>query len=189
YVTNVSASAYVPVWGISTWALNYFRSDAQVRSPGLTDRAAIAAQQGLFCAPGDAPCQAALTARVNNILAANTNGSAEALGGQYRLRAYPQSRFQGAHTEYLSTELRINVTEEFTPFDYVFFKGIRTGIQIAPFYEIGTVAESASALWALNRADYGVGARLITASGAVYRLDVAVGDEGTGTTITINYPW
>jgi hypothetical protein len=25
--------------------------------------------------------------------------------------------------------------------------------------------------------------------GALYRIDVAVGDEGTNTTIIVNYPW
>jgi len=189
YVTDASASAYVPVGRINTWALNYFRSDAQVRSAGLTNPAAIAVQQGIFCAPGDAQCQAAEAARINNVLAANTNGSSDSLGGQHRLRAYPQSRFQGAHTEYFSSEFRINLTDEVTPFNYGFFKGIRTAFQIAPFYEVGSVSETAESLWAQNRSDYGVGGRMVTASGAVYRFDVAVGNEGTNTTIIVDYPW
>ncbi len=193
YITNASASAYVHVGRQSTVAFNYYRSDAQVTHAGETDPNVLAQQQNLSCKPGDVQCQAALPfvleSLVHNAQAANRNGTAEALGGQNRMRAYPQGRFQGAHMEYFAVELRANLTDEFTPFDYKFFKGVRTGVQVAPFYETGTVAESEGGLWSKYREDYGVGLRIFTAGGALYRIDVAVGDEGTNTTIIVNYPW
>jgi outer membrane translocation and assembly module TamA len=83
----------------------------------------------------------------------------------------------------------VNLTDEFTPFNYFFFKGVRTALQIAPFYEAGSVSETSGSLGQYWRTDAGIGIRLATASGAVYRVDIAEGDEGTATTIIFNYPW
>ena len=75
------------------------------------------------------------------------------------------------------------------PFDYFIWKDTRTGVQFAFFYETGTVAEKRSDLWERSRESYGVGVRMVTGSGSVYRLDVATGDEGTETTVFFFYPW
>jgi hypothetical protein len=36
---------------------------------------------------------------------------------------------------------------------------------------------------------YGAGLRMVTASGLIYRLDGATGEEGFEMTMMINYPW
>jgi outer membrane protein assembly factor BamA len=189
YVVTAQAQGYVPLGRISTLALMAFQSDAYVRKPGLTDLNALNLRNNQNCAPGDAACQAAQKALVDNALAANTRGTSQSLGGQNYLRAYPGNRFQGAHTLYYAVEIRANLTDEFTPFNYFFFKGVRTAFQIAPFYEAGSVAETSGSLGQYWRTDAGVGLRFVTASGALYRIDIAEGDEGSATTIIFSYPW
>jgi len=68
-------------------------------------------------------------------------------------------------------------------------KDIRTNIQTAFFYEKGSVAEKTADLGKIERSSYGAGIRMITASGLVYRFDVADGDEDFEVTVIINYPW
>ena len=187
YTVDTRISGYLPVGQRSTWAFHAFQSDAIVRKTGDTRRSVL----NLIDDPGcsDSNCLATRDALVNNDLAANRYGTATTLGGDTFLRGYPADRFKGAHTLYVSTELRINLTEEATPFDYVFFRDVRTGFQIAPFYEAGSVSETERSLGSRWKDDAGVGFRLVTASGSVYRVDIAVGSEGVVPTLTVFYPW
>ena len=50
------------------------------------------------------------------------------------------------------------------------------------------MAESRSGLEKF-KSSYGLGIRLISASGFVYRADLAAGDEGTETVIIFGYPF
>ena len=52
---------------------------------------------------------------------------------------------------FYGAELRWNFSDEVAPFDYLFWKDVRTGIQLA--YEKGTVAEESADLWAESRED------------------------------------
>lgn len=186
---NVGLTGYVPIGRISTLALHAFRSDAYVRGNGDTDPATVRRRVFLACPPGDAACQAAEDSQVNNAILRNRHGNSAPLGGESLLRGYSDSRYQGAHTLYYGAEFRWNVTEEFSPFDYLFWKDVRTGIQIAFFYEQGTVSETLGTLGQTWRSDSGVGLRVVTASGAVFRADYAVGQEGAQTVIIVNYPF
>ncbi len=58
-------------------------------------------------------------------------------------------------------------------------KDIRTAWQIALYYEVGDI-------W---RSSTGIGLRMVTASGIVFRADVATGREGVSPSIFIGYPW
>jgi outer membrane translocation and assembly module TamA len=60
---------------------------------------------------------------------------------------------------------------------------------LAFFYEEGTVADKASDLWNEKRTSAGIGTRLVTGSGFVYRLDFATGTEGGSTIVIFDYPW
>ncbi|KKL72852.1 hypothetical protein LCGC14_2080780, partial [marine sediment metagenome] len=126
---------------------------------------------------------------IDNVVAANRYGTASSLGGRVRLRSFAEDRFSGAHTAFAGTEFRWNITDETTPVDIWFVKDIRTGVQAAFFYEIGSVAESAGDVWQETRTSTGVGLRVVNASGLIYRLDVATGSEGEAVTLIINYPW
>jgi hypothetical protein len=188
YRVNTQLDLYLPVGKQSTFALDWFRSSAVVRDAGETDPNVLIRN---VCPVPDPLCEGSPQAQdyVANAIAAHANGTAEALGGRNRLRAYPQGRFQGAYSEYLGAELRLNLTEEVTPFDYLIWKDVRTSIQAVLIAETGTVAETEGDLWNRSRSDYGAGLRMVMASGGVYRVDYVTGDEGPQVTIFVNYPW
>ncbi len=74
-------------------------------------------------------------------LAENTFGTATQLGGFSRLRSYSQGRYKGAHTLFYGTEIRWNLTDESTPYNIFVMKDVRTAVQVAAFYEIGSTAD------------------------------------------------
>ncbi|WP_455376081.1 hypothetical protein, partial [Kaarinaea lacus] len=146
YVMDYNMTAYLPMGKRSTWAFNFLQSDAVVRKEGETDPLELQSQNGINCAdPALTPQEQEYCIEViNNAIAHNTYGSATALGGFSRLRSYPQGRFNGAHSQFFGTELRWNVTDETTPFDIFIMKDIRTALQVAFFFEIGSVADKRS---------------------------------------------
>ena len=193
-VLDTNLTGYVPVGKLSTWVLNYFRSGATVSREGETDPSVIAGELGLDCSliadpAGRSQCQGAADVYINNIIAASRYGTATSLGGRSRLRSYPDERFNGAHAAFLGTEFRWNITEEFTPFDLKIIRDIRTAVQMAFFYEIGTFSETSWDRWDKTRESTGMGLRVVNASGLIYRLDYATGKEGGSLTVIVNYPW
>ncbi|MCZ6473363.1 MAG: BamA/TamA family outer membrane protein [SAR324 cluster bacterium] len=188
FTLNYDMLLYLPLGKISTWVFNFFRSDANVTREGNTDQTAIRAELGFNCG-GDPACLRAEQEIVDLFVAQRKNGTATGLGGLNRLRSYPDNRFNGAHTAFFGTEIRWNLTEEFTPFDYFVWKDTRTGVQLAFFAETGTVAESEGQLWDRSRNSYGAAIRVVTGSGSVYRFEVATGDEGTQPILWFFYAW
>ena len=191
FVLDYNATAYVPLGRRSTWAFNYFRSDAHVDRQGVTNELDIQEEQGVNC---DDPAltldqQQACNEFVKNTRDNNTYGTASSLGGLSRLRSYPNMRYKGAHTIFYGTEIRWNLTDESTPYDIFIMRDVRTSWQVALYYEIGSVADKRDELGDLWRASTGVGVRMVTASGVVFRADVATGKEGVAPTIFIGYPW
>lgn len=191
YVVDQNLTAYLPVGRLSTWAFNYFRSDAYVTRPGDTDFASVEASTGVNCDDPSLTAEHQYQCRqaINNIIANNRYGTATNLGGLSRLRSYPEGRFKGAHAVFYGTEFRWNLTEEFKPFNIGLAKDVRTGIQLAFFYETAGVADLKDQLGDTWRDSYGIGIRIVTASGGVLRADIATGDEGENTAIFFEYPW
>jgi len=194
YRLDWSTSYFLPMGKQSTWVFNHFRSDAVVTAEGETDLDDITARIGIDCSPIPDPvekatCEAGLAEQVSQSYANNKYGTATPLGGLNMLRAYPQGRFYGAHSRFYGTEFRWNMTEGNEPFDFFIMKGIRTILQLALFYERGTVADIESDLGETWKSSTGVGFRLLMSSGFVFRFDVGTGDEGTQTTLFFNYPW
>jgi len=189
YVQNNSASFYIPMGSASTWAFNVYTSDAIVSKEGISDEASIKAELGLACPAENTACLTAEAGLVADFQAQRKYGTADGLGGQNRMRAYPQNRFQAAHSLYYGTEFRWNFDEEVTPFDFWIWQDVSTGFQLAFFHESGTVADLKSDLGVITRTSSGVGLRMVSASGFVYRADVASGNEGSATTMIFSYPW
>lgn len=191
YVMDYNTTAYVPLGRRSTWAFNYLRSDAVVTRQGETDRAKLQNQQGLNCSDPTltADEQKFCTEVIDNMIANNTYGTATSLGGFSRLRSYSQGRYKGAHTLFYGTEIRWNLTDERTPFDIFVMKDIRTSIQVSLFYETGSTSDVRSEVGKIMRDSYGFGLRVVTASGIVFRGDMAFGREGFEPEIFIGYPW
>lgn len=189
YQQEHNLTAYVPVGRISTWTFNYFQSDAYVTRQGDTDFNSVESRMGLDCASLTGEQQTQCENAVNNTIAHNRYGTAASMGGASRLRSYPEGRYQGAHTVFYGTEFRWNLTEEFSPFDVGFAKDIRTGVQLAAFWERASVADEKSQLGDIWRDSYGVGLRLVMTSGLVFRAEYAYGDEGGNVVMFFNYPW
>ena len=189
YTLDYNLLGYVPMGKIDTLVLNYYQSDAHMQRQGDTDPTSIRAELALNCAPTDTVCLTTEQELVDNFINARMHGSSSTLGGDLRLRSFPQGRYQGAHTAFIGAEYRWNFKQEARPFDYFIWKDVRTALQIAFFAEIGTVSETSAQLWDETRHSYGAGFRLIAASGAVYRFDLAVGNEGAEQIIIFEYPW
>ena len=189
YTLNFNVLGYVPIDNTDTLVLNYYQSDAHVRRQGDIDPANIRAELDSNCAPTDTECLTTEQELVDNLISARTNGTAQSLGGDLRLRSFPQERYQGAHMAFFGVEYRWNFTQEVKPFNYFIWKDVRTGMQVAFFAEIGSVSETSSALWDEKKHSVGAGFRLVAASGAVYRADIATGDEGVEVVIIFDYPW
>ena len=191
YQTEHNLTGYVPIGKRSTIALNVFKADATVTRMGETDFSTVESQQGLDCSAASlsASEQTQCEQVVNNIIANNTYGSVSSLGGWGRLRSYPDGRYTGSHLLFYGAEFRWNITDEFTPFDIWIAKDVRTTIQMAFFYERGSIEDVKSRVGDVWRESYGVGARIVTASGLVFRADVANGNEGTEISVIIGYPW
>ena len=190
YTVDTNLTGYIPLLESSTFAINYFRSDATVTKEGVTDYQSILddLRVNYGCTAGE-PCDDSLQKLARDTELRRKYGTASSLGGSSRLRSYAGGRFSGAHTEFYGYEFRWNLTDENTPFDLYFIKDFRTGFQLAFFYETGTVAEQREDLWTKSRNSTGLGARLVTGSGFIYRFDVATGSEGAETTLFVDYPW
>ena len=188
YTLDLNLLGYIPMTKSDTLVVNYYQSDAHVRRKGDTDPTSIRAELNSNCA-GEPVCLSTEQELVNNYIKARTYGTSRSLGGDLRLRSFPQGRYQGAHTAFLGFEYRWNISQEVKPFDYFIWKDVRTGLQVAFFAEVGSVSETPSALWDDKRYSYGVGFRLVAASGAVYRADIASGVEGTEVIVIFDYPW
>ncbi len=191
YQQQHNLTGYIPVGLRSTWAFNYFRSDAFVTRTGDTNFASVEARTGLDCDdPGlTTEHQKQCIQTVNNVIAHNRYGTLSSIGGGSRLRSYPMGRYTGAHAVFYGTEFRWNLTEEFRPFNIGLASDIRTGIQLAFFFETASVADEKNNLGDIWRDSYGLGVRLVTASGLVIRGDYATGDEGGELTVIFDYPW
>lgn len=112
------------------------------------------------------------------------------LGGFYRLRAYPNNRFNGKSVIYSTAEFRF--TPDWNPIgeaswlqwlkmDWMQFVGFAEGGRVADEY---TVSELTSD-W---KADVGVGFRAMMAGG-VARFDFAVSEEGSAAWVMFGHPF
>ena len=191
YLVDYNLTIYIPILSFSTLALNYFQSDAFITKEGETDLSKIEQDLEIDCTgrSDEEACESAKQAIIQNTYAENKYGTASNLGGAQRLRGYPQNRFRAAHQRFYGAEFRWNLSDENSPFDLFFIKDIRTGTQLAFFYETATSADLPEDLAKTWKSNYGTGFRLITRSGFVYRFDIAQGDEGVQIAAFFNYPW
>ena len=113
------------------------------------------------------------------------------LGGLWRMRGFPTSRFNDHAAIYYAAEYR--VIPQWNPFDSMPWVKRHLGIawwQWVAFAEAGRVAPS----WNMNtlnsamKTDFGLGVRAM-AKGLVVRVDLAYSHEGAGTSMIVAQPF
>ena len=188
-VNSMNFTTYIPFLGSDTLLINAFQSRSYISEQGLTDENAFRNKFGLGCdlEKEVAACRVAEERRTKYWLERNRFGKASALGGINRMRAYSLGRFYAGNSSNYSLEYRLNFSEKQTPINWIIMGGMRTVLQAAFFYEVGSVSDDVSELHNNMRTSFGVGFRTII-SGLIYRFDLAKGDDGIAPTLFINYP-
>lgn len=195
-VIDINSSLYIPLGKSTTWAFNYFQSDAIITNKETTDYQSLKDQIGLNCEqiPIDQSsekekCQTIENKRINERILFNQYARATPLGGSQRLRSFDNGRFYAGKSRFFGTEMRFNFFKKNESFNYLIMKGIRTGFQLAFFAETGAVADKKEDI-RFNKNSYGIGGRIIFKGGTVFRFDLANGsNHDTKSTIFIDYPW
>ena len=123
------------------------------------------------------------------VIEESKKGRGTALGGRNRLRGYREARFFDSHTNFRALELRWYIKEAQIDFDFILEKGVFAGIQLAFFYEQGTVSpDLGSSYWSNFRDSYGIASRFLFNT-TVARMDLGFSDEGKELTIWYGYPF
>jgi len=197
-VTN-DLQIYFPVLEKSTIVLDLQVSDAYVSKKGETNIDVLKYKNGYsqcsskFFSAGEraiAECEENAENLANTELAINSNGTSLSLGGSDRLRSFPEGRFQGAHTVYFAAEFRWNFSSsEGKKLDFFFIEDLVEELQLAFFFEQGSVSEYKSDLGKTVKHSIGSGFRFLSGSGNLYRADLATGNEGPNFTLIVQYPW
>jgi len=188
-VTN-DLQIYFPVLEKSTIVFDLQISDAYVTKKGETNIEVLKNKNGYNLCYSNSACEANAENLANTELAVNSNGTSLPLGGGDRLRSFPEGRFQGAHTIYYAAEFRWNYSSSGgEKLEYFFIDDLVEELQIAFFFEQGSVSETKSELGKTFKTSFGSGFRFLSGSGNLYRADFATGNEGPNFSVIIQYPW
>ena len=182
---DYNLSGYIPVLaeGKGVLVLNQFYGSSTVIKKGTID------QSQFVCNNIEAPgCQAILDELYARQVAEAKNGKATSLGGTNRLRGYRTNRFYDSYTNFRGAEFRWYVHEVQEAFNFILEKGTFAGLQLAFFYEQGTVSPDKAGLWKNMRSSYGVGTRFLFNT-IIVRIDRGFGKEGGQTTFFVGYPF
>ncbi len=188
-VTN-DLQIYIPFLEKSTIVFDLQISDAYVTQKGETNIEVLKFANGYYQENCDSICKANAENLANANLAVNSNGTSLPLGGSDRLRSFPEGRFQGAHTIYYAAEFRWNYSSSGgEKLDLFFIQDLVEELQVAFFFEQGSVSEIKSELGKTVKTSFGSGFRFLSGSGNLYRADFATGNEGPNLSVIIQYPW
>lgn len=192
-VMDYNFTAYLPAHKWDTLVFNIFHSHAYITRKGSTNFDTLQTEIGLDCdqrAPGkdQEDCRATEKDNIDQQIANNRYGTATPLGGTQRLRSFDNGRYYAGQSLSYGLEYRWNITDEYTPFNIYIAKGVRTGLQMALFWEQGSVSDQFRDLFKSRKTSYGLGFRLLL-TGVVIRADFARGNEGNEFQLFITYPW
>ena len=185
YQEDFNLSGYIPVLSENkgVLVLNQFFSSSTVLKKGTVDQSQFVCDN--TAKPG---CQAILNELYARRVAEAENGKATSLGGTNRLRGYRTNRFYDSYTNFRGVEFRWYVHEVQKAFNYILEKGTFAGLQLALFYEEGTVSPDKGSLWKNMRTSYGAGTRFLFNT-IIVRIDRGFGEEGGQTTFFVGYPF
>jgi len=185
-VTN-DLQIYIPVLEKSTIVFDLQISDAYVKKKGETNIEVLKSKNGYYLCSSNLACEANAENLANTELAINSNGTSLPLGGGDRLRSFPEGRFQGAHTIYYAAEFRWNYSSSGgEKLELFFIDDLVEELQIAFFFEQGSVSETKSKLGETFKTSFGSGFRFLSGSGNLYRADFATGNEGPNFRLSFN---
>jgi len=188
-VTN-DLQIYIPFLEKRTIVYDLQISDAYVTKKGETNIEVLKNKNGYNLCYSNSACEANAENLANTELAVDSNGTSLPLGGGERLRSFPEGRFQGAHTIYYAAEFRWNYSSSGGEhLDLFFIQDLVEELQVAFFFEQGSVSETKSELGKTVKTSFGSGFRLLSGSGNLYRADFATGNEGPNFSVIIQYPW
>ena len=185
YQEDFNLSGYIPVLSENkgVLVLNQFFGSSTVLKKGTVDQSQFVCDN--TAKPG---CQAILNELYARRVAEAENGKATSLGGTNRLRGYRTNRFYDSYTNFRGVEFRWYVHEVQKAFNYILEKGTFAGLQLALFYEEGTVSPDKGSLWKNMRTSYGAGTRFLFNT-IIVRIDRGFGEEGGQTTFFVGYPF
>ena len=185
YQEDFNLSGYIPVLSENkgVLVLNQFFGSSTVLKKGTVDQSQFVCDN--TAKPG---CQAILNELYARQVAEADNGKATSLGGTNRLRGYRTNRFYDSYTNFRGAEFRWYVLEVQKAFNYILEKGTFAGLQLALFYEEGTVSPDKGSLWKNMRTSYGAGTRFLFNT-IIVRIDRGFGEEGGQTTFFVGYPF
>ena len=185
YQEDLNLSGYIPVLSENkgVLVLNQFFGSSTVLKKGTVDQSQFVCDN--TAKPG---CQAILNELYARRVAEAENGKATSLGGTNRLRGYRTNRFYDSYTNFRGAEFRWYVLEVQKAFNYILEKGTFAGLQLALFYEEGTVSPDKGSLWKNMRTSYGAGTRFLFNT-IIVRIDRGFGEEGGQTTFFVGYPF
>ena len=182
---DYNLSGYIPVLaeGKGVLVLNQFYGSSTVIKKGTIDQSQFVCNN--IEAPGG---QAILDELYARQVAEAKNGKETSLGGTNRLRGYSTNRFYDSYTNFRGAEFRWYVHEVQEAFNFILEKGTFAGLQLAFFYEEGTVSPDKGSLWKNMRSSYGAGTRFLFNT-IIVRIDRGFGREGGQTTFFVGYPF
>ena len=185
YQEDYNLTGYIPVIAENkgVLVLNQFFGSSTVIKKGTIDQSQYVCNNS--ARPG---CQAILNELYARQVAEAENGKATSLGGTNRLRGYRTNRFYDSYTNFRGVEFRWYVHEAQNAFNYILEKGTFAGLQLAFFYEEGTVSPDKGSLWKNMRSSYGAGTRFLFNT-IIVRIDRGYGKEGGQTTFFVGYPF
>ena len=185
YQEDYNLTGFIPVISENrgVLVLNQFFGSSTVLKKGTIDRSQYVCDNS--AKPG---CQAILNELYARQVAEAENGRATSLGGTNRLRGFRTNRFYDSYTNFRGVEFRWYVHEAQNAFNYLLEKGTFAGLQLAFFYEEGTVSPDMSNLWKNMRSSYGAGTRFLFNT-IIVRIDRGYGNEGGQTTFFVGYPF
>ena len=185
YQEDFNLTGYIPVLDENkgVLVLNQFFGSSTVLQKGTVDRSQFVCDS--TAKPG---CQAILDELHARQLAEAENGRATSLGGTNRLRGYSTNRFYDSYTNFRGAEFRWYAHEVQNAFNFILEKGTFAGIQIAFFYEQGTVSPDKGSIWKNMKNSYGAGTRFLF-NNVIVRIDRGYGREDEQTTFFVGYPF
>ena len=192
YLTSHGLTFYQPVFGESTWAFHFFRSDAKVRKEGYTDLKTALLAEGLneenatSCSYAPTSQHVPLTSTKPKTPSTPTVTEQPIRSAVKTVCVLTLATVTRPRTLFYGTELRWNFDTSTEVLDWYLFSDVRRPAGNG-FWEQRLRRSPGS--WQDHPPSYGGGLRLVGGSGNTYRFEISTGEEGAEMIVMFQYPW